>query len=201
MYSSDCSSTYTHKIVDVGKIGVLQEGNGRQVSLYRRQGLTSRASIIFTTSQIPLSDYASFSSTIGNPGWFLQTHLNRQTVWFIQYLGPFLSLFFDPILEPFTLLSHEDRFFFFVFLLFSFRVLFSSPGRGIVFLHFFNSYRSRVKEKKNGLFATLVEGDCKVSHYKRSASRWSHTYQRTLDVLHTCHNLPRPDLSITKILR
>lgn len=128
------------------------------MSLYRRQGLTSRASIIFTTSQIPLSDYASFSSTIGNPGWFLQTHLNRQTVWFIQYLNPFLSLFFDPILEPFALFSLTKTVFFFVFLLFSFRVLFSSPGRGIVFLHFFNSYRSRVKEKKKRAFRDFGRG-------------------------------------------
>lgn len=53
------------------------------------------------------------SSTIGNPGWFLQTHLNGQTVWFIQYLASFLSLFFDPILEPFALFSRTKTVFFF----------------------------------------------------------------------------------------
>lgn len=171
------------------------------MSLYRRQGLTSRASIIFTTSQIPLSDYASFSSTIGNPGWFLQTHLNRQTVWFIQYLNPFLSLFFDPILEPFALFSLTKTVFFFCFFTIFFSCLiFISWSRHCLFtfLQFLSVPSER--KKKTG-FSRLWSRAIAKSPTPNDLLPGGLTHQRTLDVLHTCHNLPRPDLSTTKFLR
>lgn len=111
MYSSDCPLTSIHKIVDVGKIGSSSGGDGRQC-LYRRQGLTSRASIIFTTSQILLSGYASFpqQSETQAGSYKLALRDNGLCGSFSTLVLFYLFSLIQSSNRSLSSLSHEDRF-------------------------------------------------------------------------------------------